>query len=645
MQTFSLPRLAAGFTLLTLLGLYCPAQAIDVDAEPVTLDRSRDLQGLVITIDPGHGGSSFSEGYSGSARGVNSRLVEGDLNMKVAGALRHMLQRAGASVHMTRWDDRKVSMRADGEPTIRAEELGARTDIAEATASHLFIALHHNSAPRVTADGVVVLIWPTDSEGNEQPLEVELADILREEVEQKVHHTEPFGHYVSDHPLVANSDIPSAVVEFGFLTNPDFDAWVAQPDAHVAEAEGVFNGVVRMWQEHRGDLENLHASLFPEAVRQEGGNENIRWARPQIGRIARSLWPLERPVETTGEADHLINLYRTSFLSDRTFFHLNAHTSREGETWVLSGTVNHPNVREGVAELLEAAGCEPLENRLRMLPDGAVGDERYGVVKIPMALTYNSPQIGEGPETQLLLGERVHLLDVSDDGLFFLHMAGEGYIGWVRADAIRRLDAGEFARWQSSPRATVLRETMIDDFRVPTGARLPILNETRRAVTLEIPQGVRATAGRAQITLPRQVLLMPDTEGEPIGHKVAMTALEYMHVPYVFGGRSALGLDCSGLSGVSYQANGLRLPRDARQQVLVGEIVATPWLLGPMEPGDLVFFCDGTGRVSHEGISLGGLRFVHSAPPRVQIASFDPNDPLYDQGRAERFAFARRPIE
>lgn len=85
--------------------------------------------------------------------------------------------------------------------------------------------------------------------------------------------------------------------------------------------------------------------------------------------------------------------------------------------------------------------------------------------------------------------------------------------------------------------------------------------------------------------------------GGDVGARVVATALEYLTVPgNVFGGRSPLGLDCSGLVGVSYSSVGLVLPRDANQQAIVGKLVATPWYLDGLRPGDALFFIDETVR-------------------------------------------------
>jgi gamma-D-glutamyl-L-lysine dipeptidyl-peptidase len=631
---------AAALATLAIASLALQAQPIEVESEIPFVPEGRPLEGLVITLDPGHGGFSTQPGYSGSARGTESRVVEGDLNMLAAAQLRHHLIRGGATVHMTRWDDRKVTLGDSG----RAEELGSRPALAEETESHLFLSLHHNAFREARPDRVVILIWPTDSRGEEQPLEVAFADCLGDEIQRLVHHRADFSHYVHEHPLVQDSDIPSAVVEFGFLTNPEFDAWVSQQGSHRAEAIGVYNAVVRMWSEHSGALEAQRLALFPDAEPQLGGNENIRLARPPIESLAERLWPHSRPPRTAEDALHLIDVYRSAVIDDRTFFLLDVDVERTGRTWRLTGQVNHPIHLQSVAALLEAAGCTPIVNEIELLPSAALGAERFGVVQIPMAMTYGVPRMGGWVQTQLLLGERVWLLDVSEDGEQLLHMASDGYIGWVRREAIRRMDSREFLDWQITDRAILTREVMIDALRLPTGAALPLLGMRDGTARLRLPMGVRSTDGAEEVEVPLDALRLPPEES--LGRRAAEIATQFLTIPYVFGGRSGgQGLDCSGLSGVVYQAMGIRLPRDARQQIQVGEMVSTAWRRGPLRPGDILFFLDPTGRVSHEAVSLGGLRFIHASPPEVQVNSLDPQDPLHSAHWAERYAFARRIVE
>ena len=87
------------------------------------------------------------------------------------------------------------------------------------------------------------------------------------------------------------------------------------------------------------------------------------------------------------------------------------------------------------------------------------------------------------------------------------------------------------------------------------------------------------------------------------------TARHFLGVPYLWGGESAKGFDCSGLAMVCYRLNGLNLPRNSRTQYQRGQRVAK----NRLQKGDLVFFAtQGGRRVTHVGLYIGGGRFIHA---------------------------------
>ena len=115
----------------------------------------------------------------------------------------------------------------------------------------------------------------------------------------------------------------------------------------------------------------------------------------------------------------------------------------------------------------------------------------------------------------------------------------------------------------------------------------------------------------------------------PDGDSIVETALRFIGVPYLWGGTSFKGVDCSGFTLCVYFMNGILLPRNTSQQVRAGVEV------GPdsLQPGDLLFFgtpADGEKpvRVNHVGIYIGGGRFIHSSQ-LVRISSLDPAEPDY----------------
>ena len=95
----------------------------------------------------------------------------------------------------------------------------------------------------------------------------------------------------------------------------------------------------------------------------------------------------------------------------------------------------------------------------------------------------------------------------------------------------------------------------------------------------------------------------------------------YLKAPYVWGGKSIFGLDCSGLVQQLYGLVGIQLPRDARQQVEHGQPVH---FVVQARPGDLAFFDNAEGRIVHVGLVLEEGRILH-AHGEVRIDPLDHN--------------------
>lgn len=92
--------------------------------------------------------------------------------------------------------------------------------------------------------------------------------------------------------------------------------------------------------------------------------------------------------------------------------------------------------------------------------------------------------------------------------------------------------------------------------------------------------------------------------------QVIQFAQSYLNAPYLWGGRSPYGIDCSGLSQVVFKMLGVNLARDASQQVLQGTTVD---FLNLTQPGDLAFFDDEEGNINHVGIVLPENKIIHSS--------------------------------
>ena len=150
---------------------------------------------------------------------------------------------------------------------------------------------------------------------------------------------------------------------------------------------------------------------------------------------------------------------------------------------------------------------------------------------------------------------------------------------------------------------------------------------------------------------------VPKTDAQPFekwmknrlltGEEIAETAKRFMGIPYLWGGTSSKGLDCSGFTKLVYFMHGIILARDASQQVLSGKLIDEKGDFEHAQPGDLVFFGtkanakNSIERVVHVGIYIGNKRFIH-ASDYIRIGSFDSTDPLYDKYNTKRYLRTKR---
>lgn len=110
-----------------------------------------------------------------------------------------------------------------------------------------------------------------------------------------------------------------------------------------------------------------------------------------------------------------------------------------------------------------------------------------------------------------------------------------------------------------------------------------------------------------------------DINSVSAGHSVTDSAMKFLNSPYIWGGRIPSGIDCSGLTQLVYKIHGIAIPRDSWKQAEAGLTID---FIDQAEPGDLVFFDNDRGKISHVGIILSRGLVIH-ASGRVRIDSID----------------------
>lgn len=232
--------------------------------------------------------------------------------------------------------------------------------------------------------------------------------------------------------------------------------------------------------------------------------------------------------------------------------------------------------------------------------------------------------------SQMLLGETAEILDRLERWVR-IRTAYDDYEGWVNPGQCGPLSADEERLWLSSP---VLN-------RNSSGNHMVVHSETGEA--LVVPFGAQVWQDPEGIRLPDGLYLRPDTPRfSLISGDLVDTAERLAGIPYLWGGRSDLGFDCSGFVQTLFAVYGYRMPRDSRQQFELAALAVDNLRdIAQAERGDLVFFANPEGRIVHVGIYVTDGCLVH-AGPNVRINCFAPqwSDRVrfsYDERLAERF--------
>lgn len=261
---------------------------------------------------------------------------------------------------------------------------------------------------------------------------------------------------------------------------------------------------------------------------------------------------------------------------------------------------------------------------------------KFGVVSLAALDLRVRPDHRAEMASQLLMGETVRL-GGGRGGWRRVTNQSDGYAGWVREWGLVHASAGRAAAWRRKATATLrapvalLRAAPAGGIGVGPvflGSRAIPGRVSKGWIQLELPDARRGWVERSAVALP----------GDAAPSIVdRMTSL--LGTPYLWGGRTPAGFDCSAFVQQVLLEQGVSLPRDAAEQ----RRACRPLRSGEQpRPGDLAFFADRSGRIGHVGISLGAGLFAH-ARGRVCLASLESSNTLYDKELKPQFVAWARP--
>ncbi|SEF77028.1 SH3 domain-containing protein [Halpernia humi] len=191
--------------------------------------------------------------------------------------------------------------------------------------------------------------------------------------------------------------------------------------------------------------------------------------------------------------------------------------------------------------------------------------------------------------TQLLFGESISVLEVNSN--------------WTKI----KMDYDGYEGWMDTKQYSVVSEEYLQNRRVN------LITENFQSHILK--------DGKILLSIGSEVDFetISTQKSEDLRQNIIATAKEFLNVPYLWGGKSFFGIDCSGFTQLVYKVNGKKIPRDTYQQGDLGQVLD---FVEESQAGDLAFFENSEGRIIHVGIMLNSHQIIH-AHGKVRIDELD----------------------
>jgi len=222
----------------------------------------------------------------------------------------------------------------------------------------------------------------------------------------------------------------------------------------------------------------------------------------------------------------------------------------------------------------------------------------YGICNLSMIPLRIEPSDQSEMVSQVLFGEHFKVLDKSKQWRK-IRLAYDKYEGWIDEKQYLEIKKEYYTELNSNP---IFLSNELVDFASNANTQL-----------LTIPLGsTLPDYDKSTFLLKEEKFTFEGKIASDKGKKsdIIKTAFMYLNTPYLWGGKTPFGIDCSGLTQMVYKLNGYKLLRDASQQATQGEVLS---FIEESEPGDLAFFDNTEGDIIHVGIIMANNHIIHAS--------------------------------
>jgi hypothetical protein len=319
---------------------------------------------------------------------------------------------------------------------------------------------------------------------------------------------------------------------------------------------------------------------------------------------------------------------------------------------VLFGEVDTLATKNALIDALRKNLKEEVVDSIRVLPDLTLGSYRNGVVILDVGDIRREPCKQGELITQVLMGTVVKLLKKAD-GYCFIQMPDQ-YLGWIDVASLTMTDQTGVKTWDTAHKV-IITELKCIICKTPDSSSAPLCHVVAGCILKGNGKNngwtmVELADGRKGFVLDSLVQDLDEWNKSRIltGENLEKTAKALLGIPYLWGGTSVNGMDCSGFVKMVYRLNGMELRRDADQQADQGMPIDPGKNFENLQKGDLLFFGHKargkqSKRITHVGLYIGNRLFIHSSG-RVRLSSLDPLSNDFEGSLLNRFIRARRII-
>ena len=309
---------------------------------------------------------------------------------------------------------------------------------------------------------------------------------------------------------------------------------------------------------------------------------------------------------------------------------------------ILTGETTSRGAKDAIINALYNYDKKLIDSIL-ILPDTSVTKRYLGLATLSVINLRKEPDHSSELVSQAILGTPVLIL--KDEGSWLMIQTPDNYISWTERSSMRRATRQEIDEWKLSDRMIFFppsgwiysnpSETGVTGDLV-AGCILSRTGESDDHFKIILPDGREGFVHKQSLMTLKEFM-----EGYIVtGEHIVNNAASLLGVPYLWGGSSTKGMDCSGFVQVVFFMNRLILGRDASLQALQGDSVDISKGFGSLNKGDLLFF-GSDNRISHVAIYKGDGEYIH-ASGRVMINSLDSTRSNFSSYRRNSLVKAKR---